>query len=29
MRLRPRHLNAAIAVLFMIGSACFVLGTIP
>ena len=29
MRLRPRHLNAAIAVLFMIGSACFALGTIP
>lgn len=25
----PRHLNAAIAVLFMIGSACFALGTIP
>jgi len=29
VRLRPRHLNAAIAVLFMIGSACFALGTIP
>jgi len=29
MGLRPRRLNAAIAVLFMIGSACFALGTIP
>ncbi len=29
MRLRPRRLNATIAVLFMIGSACFALGTIP
>lgn len=29
MRLRPRRLNAAIAILFMIGSACFALGTVP
>lgn len=27
--IRPIHLNATIAVLFMIGSACFVLGSIP
>jgi hypothetical protein len=29
MRFRPRALNALIAILFMIGSACFALGTIP
>ena len=29
MRLRPRVLNALIAILFMVGSACFALGTIP
>ena len=29
MRCRPRALNALIAILFMIGSACFALGTIP
>jgi hypothetical protein len=29
MRCRPRALNALIAVLFMIGSACFALGTVP
>jgi len=29
MRSRPRVLNALIAVLFMIGSACFALGTVP
>ncbi len=29
MRCRPRALNALIAVLFMVGSACFALGTIP
>lgn len=28
-RVRPRRLNSAIAVLFMIGSACFALGTVP
>lgn len=29
MRARPRALNALIAALFMIGSACFALGTVP
>ena len=29
MQLRPRHLNAAVAGLFMVGSACFALGTVP
>ena len=29
MRIRPQRLNAAIATLFVVGSACFVLGSIP
>lgn len=29
MRMRPQRLNAAIATLFVVGSACFVLGSIP
>jgi hypothetical protein len=29
MRLRPVHLNSAIAGLFVVGSACFVLGSVP
>ena len=29
MRIRPVRLNAAIASLFMLGSACFVLGSVP
>ena len=29
MRMRPQRLNAAIASLFMVGSACFVLGSVP
>ena len=29
MRLRPKGLNTAVAWLFMIGSACFVLGSVP
>jgi hypothetical protein len=29
MTVRPGHLNAAIAWLFMVGSACFVLGSVP
>lgn len=29
MRVRPKQLNAAIAMLFVLGSACFVLGSIP
>ena len=29
MRMRPQRLNAAIATLFVLGSACFVLGSIP
>lgn len=29
MKLRPVRLNAAIAVLFVVGSACFVLGSVP
>lgn len=29
MRIRPQRLNAAIASLFVVGSACFVLGSVP
>ena len=29
MTVRPARLNAAIAWLFMVGSACFVLGSVP
>ena len=29
MRMRPQGLNAAVATLFVVGSACFVLGSIP
>ena len=29
MSVRPARLNAAIAWLFMVGSACFVLGSVP
>jgi nicotinamide riboside transporter PnuC len=29
MRVRPVHLNAVIATLFIVGSACFVLGSVP
>lgn len=29
MRMRPHWMNAAIASLFMVGSACFVLGSVP
>ncbi len=29
MRMRPQRLNAAIATLFMVGSACFVLASVP
>jgi len=29
MSVRPARLNAAIALLFVVGSACFVLGSVP
>jgi len=29
VRMRPQRLNAAVATLFVLGSACFVLGSIP
>src|SRR3954447_21505570 len=29
MTVRPARLNAAIALLFVVGSACFVLGSVP
>jgi len=29
MRVAPVHLNSAIAWLFMVGSACFVVGSVP